>query len=207
VVVIGAFADTVKEALKDKKVIYVNQEDRLGTAHAVKIGTSVLKDSPDDELVLVGYGDHLMFYKEETIKEFINHHLDNKAVVSFITTKYHDPNYLAWGRIERDSAGNVADIVEQKDATEEQRKIKEVNAGFYCFSLGFLRKHIDMVEKSPVTGEYYITDLVKYAVKEKLKVSAVIVRFREVGIGINRQDELEESQKIYTEFQGVKENG
>jgi bifunctional UDP-N-acetylglucosamine pyrophosphorylase / glucosamine-1-phosphate N-acetyltransferase len=207
VVVIGAFEDSVKEALKDKNIIYVRQEERLGTAHAVKVGISALKDSPDDELVLVGYGDHLMFYKEETIREFINHHLQNRAVVSFITTKYHDPNYLAWGRIERDSSGNVADIVEQKDATDEQRKIKEVNAGFYCFSLGFLRKHINMVEKSPVSGEYYITDLVKYAVKEKLKVSAVIVRFREVGIGINRQDELEESQKIYTEFNESKQDG
>jgi len=206
-VVIGAFSESVKTALKDKKVTFINQEERLGTGHAVKMALPALEDASDNELVIVGYGDHLMFYKEQTVRELIDKHQSEQAFVSFITTKYHDPNYLAWGRIERDEQGNVKDIVEQKDATEEQRRIKEVNAGFYCFSLGFLRNHVDLIEKSPVTGEYYITDLVKFAVKEKLKVLAVIVRFREVGIGINRQDELEESQKIYTEFNEDQQDG
>lgn len=197
IIVVGAFKQSVESIIKkDNKIKFVYQKKRLGTGHAVKIVLLELQDNPPS-YVLVGMGDHMMFYKEETIRKLIQQHKDQKSVVSFISTKYHNPDALAWGRIERDKDGNVLNIVEQKDATENQRKIKEINAGFYCFDYSFLSKNINKIKKSEVTGEYYLPDLIKIALDTKQKVHAMIVHFREIGIGINKIDELSESQTLY----------
>ncbi len=197
IVVVGAFAQSVKKIVDGKrKIKYTYQKKRLGTGHAVKIALLELKDNPPS-FVLVGMGDHMMFYKEETIKKLINKHKEQKCTVSFITTKYHDPNALAGGRVERDKQGNVLDIVEQKDATDKQRKIKELNAALYCFEYSFLKENINKIKKSEVTGEYYLPDLIKIAIQKKLKVYAMVVHFREIGIGINKYEELAESQSLY----------
>lgn len=200
VIVVGAFSHSVEKAVgRQKNIIFVHQKKRLGTAHATKVGLAALKKySPSH--VLVGMGDHMMFYKQESIKKFIEIHRKKNATISFYTTSYHKPNELAWGRVERDKKGNVLDIVEQKDATEKQNKIKELNAAFYCFDFQFLKQYVDKPQKSEATGEYYLTDLIKIAVKEGKKVIGMPVRFREIGIGINRPDELEESQRIYKKF-------
>lgn len=122
VVVVGAFYESVRKVLQGYKVIYAQQKKQLGTAHAVKTGLDALKSVPAIDLVLVGYGDHTMFYKKETIKQLIVVHRKEQATVSFITAVYDKPNELAWGRIIRDSRGLITAIVEQKDATEEQKK-------------------------------------------------------------------------------------
>ncbi len=201
IVVVGAYTRSVKKALHNRqKVRFAYQKRQLGTGHAVKVALKVLeKYSPTT--VLVGMGDHMMFYKKETIEKLLKEHRKQKAIASFLTIKYHSPNELAWGRVERDRKGNVLDIVEQKDATEKQKKIKELNSGFYCFDYDFLRKDINKLKKSKASGEYYLTDIVKAAVKDGEKVVGMPVRFREVGIGINRHEELLESQDLYKRFQ------
>ena len=197
IIVIGAFKQSIENIIKEnKKIKFVNQKKRLGTGHAVQLALLELHDSPPS-LVLVGMGDHMMFYKEETIRKLIQQHKDQKSVVSFISTKYHNPSALAWGRIERDKDGNVLDIVEHKDATEKQLKIKELNSALYCFDYSFLSKNINKIKKSEVTGEYYLPDLIKIALEKKLKVHAMLVHFREIGIGINKINELSESQTLY----------
>ncbi len=202
VVVVGAFAQSVKEVLKNHQVTYAYQHKRFGTAHAVKVGLSALENKNlYPEIALVSYGDHTMFYKKETVKKFIELHKKEKAAVSIITTLYNEPNKLAFGRVIRNKDGFVVDNIEQKDATVEQKKIKELNAGFYCFDFNFLKKNISKVKKSPITGEYYINSLIKIAVNQKQKVVGFKVPFSGVGIGINRHEELEESQKIYQKIQ------
>lgn len=197
VVVVGAYAQSVKDIIDGKrKIKYVLQKKRLGTGHAVKLALAELKkDAPS--LVLIGMGDHMMFYKAQTIKKLIDKHIKQKCAVSFISTKYHDPDALAWGRVERDKSGNVLDIVEQKDASAKQLKIKELNSAFYCFEYSFLRNNISKIKKSEVTKEYYLPDLIKIALVNKQKVHAMVVHFREIGIGINKKEELENSQKLY----------
>ena len=200
IVVIGAFSESVKKVLKNHKNIkLVYQKRQLGTAHAVLVALKEIdKDSPS--LVLVGMGDHMMFCKPETIKKLISYHKNKKAVISFITTNYEDPDALAWGRVERDRTGKVLDIIEHKDANEKQRKIKELNSGFYCFDYKFLKENIKKVKKSKVTNEYYLPDLVKLACINKLNVFSMRVRFREIGIGINKAEELSLSQQIFKQF-------
>lgn len=138
-----------------------------------------------------------MFYEKETIKKFVEFHKSEKSVVSLISTEFENPDELAWGRIIRDKQNRVINIVEQKDAANAQRKIKEVNAGFYCFDDLFLQENIDKVQKSPVTSEYYLTDLVKIAVSQNNKVSAFKIPFKEVGIGINTPEDLKKSEEMF----------
>ncbi len=200
IVVVGAFAESVKEALRDfPEIVFVTQKEQLGTGHAVRSALKKLEDRPP-RLVLIGMGDHMMFYKQKTIQKLIDTHLKEKATVTFVTTLYDKPDELAWGRVERDKNKVVRDIVEQKDATEKQRKIKEVNAALYCFNYRFLKEHIRGIKKSPVTGEYYLTDIILRAFKRYKKVIGMRVRFREVGIGVNREDELEKSQSLFRRF-------
>lgn len=197
VVVVGAFYQSVKQVLENYPVRYAHQEEQLGTGHALKVGLTALENNSGIDLVLVGYGDHTMFYKKETVEKLVDISRKEKAAVSLITALYDNPDELAWGRIIRNSAGAISAIVEQKDATAEQRKVKEVNAGFYCFDYQFVKKHINKIEKSSVSGEYYITDLVEIALQKNQKVVGLTVPFEGVGLGINRYDELGESQKLY----------
>lgn len=196
VIVVGAFDESVRNCLKDYQVLFANQKDQLGTGHAVKAGLEALENI-NPSLILVGYGDHMMFYKQESIIKFIEFHKNENAVISLLTADHPDVDKFRWGRILRDKNHLVKAIVEQKDATIEQRKIKEFNPGFYCFNSDFLRDNIDKIKKSPVTGEYYITDLIKIAIDCRKKVVGYKIPFEEVGIGINAKEELVQSENIY----------
>jgi bifunctional UDP-N-acetylglucosamine pyrophosphorylase/glucosamine-1-phosphate N-acetyltransferase len=204
VVVIGAFHQSVKEALKNKKVIYAYQKKRLGTGHAVKVVLQEIeKLNLNPGLVLVGYGDHTMFYDKKDIDALIKLHQKEKAVMSIITVK-HDNEKLHWGFVIRDKKNNIIDSIEFKDASDEIKKtVKELNAGFYCFDYQFLKKNIGKIKKSPVSKEYYINALIGIAAKQNLKVTGLCVPFSRVGIGINRWEELEESQKIYLQSKKI----
>lgn len=198
VVVIGAYAQSVKGVLLDKKnILFAYQKKRLGTAHAVAVGVAALKKySPT--LVLVGMGDHMMFYKKQTIREFVKLHQSEKAVFSVITTVVESPT--GYGRIIREKNGTVSGVVEEKDATPDQKKIKEINAGLYCFDFTFLLKNLKKIKKSPVTKEYYIPELIPIALSQGKKVTAYKVPYSEVGIGVNLQEEFVQSQKLYKSF-------
>ena len=200
-VVIGAFHQSVKEVLKNKNVIYAYQKKRLGTAHAVKVAIDEIKRLKlNPKIALVGYGDHTMFYKEKDILRLIKLHQKENSVMTLITVEHNNEN-LHWGFIIRNSQGNIIDSVEYKDASFNiKQKVKELNAGFYCFDFNFLQKNIKKVPKSPVSGEYYLNSLITIAVKQNLKVSGLKIPFSKVGIGVNRWQELEESQKLYLRY-------
>lgn len=196
VVVVGAFADTVREALNNYTVIFAEQKEQFGTGHAVKIGLEKLAGIPADT-ILVGYADHMMFYKKETVEKLLAVYRTTKPAVALLTTTHNTPNDLAWGRIVRDQSGDIIDIVEQRDATEYQKQITELNAGFYCFNRQFLEEAIPYLAPSPITHEYYINHIITTAVQRKSRVVGVEVDFVEVGIGINKPDEILSSEKLH----------
>lgn len=197
VVVVGAYHQSVKEVLKNQPVIYAFQKQQLGTADATKVAVEkIIKLGWRPDLVLVGYGDHTMFYPSSAIKKLITLHQKEKAAMSIITVFYDNTN-LHWGFIIRDKNNQIVDSIEFKDATAKQKKIKELNAGFYCFDFNFLKENIDKVPQSKVSGEYYLNSLIKIAASLEKKVSALTLPFSQVGIGINRWSELEESQRLY----------
>lgn len=195
VVVVGMYSDTVYEALKDYRVTYAVQEEQLGTGHATGIGLAALRE-PYPAHVLIGYGDHMMHYRTERIKDLLAAHRAKKEALTLVVSEADNVNELKYGRIIRNPDGSVSRIVEQKDADEATRAIREFNAGFYCASFEFLRKALPLIKPSPVTGEYYVTDLLEIAVSQGKKVLPYHIPFSEVGIGVNTIQDLEKSSKI-----------
>ncbi|MBI1981999.1 MAG: NTP transferase domain-containing protein [Candidatus Levybacteria bacterium] len=192
VVVVGFAKDSVISALGNYNVLFAEQKKHLGTAHAVQCGLKKLDRKISDVLVL--NGDDSAFYRENLLKRLIQRHLAVGASMTFLTITLDDPAGL--GRIIRDKKGHVLAIIEEKDATEKQREIKEVNPACYLFSLEFLRKYLKKVKKSKVSGEYYLVSLVELARKHSERIEAVRggrIDWR----GVNTPKELEEAQQMF----------
>lgn len=201
IVVIGSQSKSVKEALKkEKRIYFVSQRKLLGTGHAVLTAVREIKKrgwKPSN--VLVGYGDHMMFYTPEILLKLSREISREKdKVISMVTCDYDELDSHAFGRIIRDKSGNVISIIEQKDITKKERKIKEFNAGLYCFDYEFLKEQMKNIKKNKKSGEYYLTDLIQIAVSLEKKVVPVKVPFECVGIGINTRENFEESVKLFT---------
>lgn len=191
IIVVGFAKDSVKKVL-DNRVIFAEQNKRLGTAHAV---SCALKKLPEGiKTLLVLGGDDSAFFSKETIVNLINLHLRKKAALSFLTIMIENPAGL--GRIVRDVGGKVTGIVEDKDATKEQKTIKEINPGCYVFEVSFLRKYLAKINKSPVSGEYYLTSLVDIAMKNKENIQ-VVAAGKIPWRGINTPEDLKEAERLF----------
>lgn len=197
IVVIGYAKKSVKEALNDTKVKFVEQTKRLGTANAVGKALTVIEKSITDVLVLQGDDSH--FYNEKIISNMIDLHYKKKSSLTFLTIQKNNPYGL--GRIVRDRFGKVVSIIEEKDANSKIKKIKEVNPACYIFKLEFLNKYLKYVPRSNITGEYYLTSLVDIALKSNIQVNSVKagnIPWR----GVNTKQELKEAEKIYKNIIG-----
>lgn len=195
IVVVVGFAKESVQKIITRDVIFAEQTERLGTAHAVE--TAIRKIPERVNNVLVIQGDDSAFYKEEALTEMIAVHLKNENSLTFLTVELSNPFGL--GRIVRNPDGKILKIVEEKDATDKERKVKEVNPACYIFNINFLKKYLPKVEKSSVTGEYYLVNLVEIALKSNEKIEAVrggFVPWR----GVNTKEELDEAEKLYKEF-------
>lgn len=197
IIVVGAFADTVKAAVHGENIFFAEQKEQLGTGHATKTAVDFIeKQGQKPNAVFVGYGDHLMFYTPDILEEMLKLHHEKNAVITLATAHHDDPVSLAWGRIVRNTEGNVVAIVEQKEATQEQLAITEVNPGFYCFDFAFLSENIQKLTPAPGSGEYYLTDLIQMAVEQGMIVVAYPVPFEKVGTGINTVEQLSLSEQM-----------
>jgi bifunctional UDP-N-acetylglucosamine pyrophosphorylase / glucosamine-1-phosphate N-acetyltransferase len=197
VVVVGFAKESVIEVLHGYDIIYAEQTEQLGTGHAVQIALEQLP--PHIKNVLVVYGDDAVLYAEkhiQIIRKLFDKQFETDAAMTFLTIEQENPFGL--GRIVRDEAGKVHAIVEEKDATEEQRTIKEINPGCFVFSVPFLKKYIPLVEKSPATGEYYITSLIDLAFTHKEKVETVQGR-NMAWRGVNTPEELQVAEALFKE--------
>ena len=194
VVVVGFAKDSVKKLIR-RDVIFAEQKKRLGTAHALGTGIKVLPKETTDVLVI--QGDDSAFYKRQTLEKLIKLHRQNKNALTLLTLEVSNPTGL--GRIIRDKNGRVSGIIEEKDATPIERKIKEITPACYVFNLSFLRKYLSKVPKSAVTGEYYLVSLLRIAIKNKEKVEDVAGGFMPWR-GVNTKEELEEAQDLYSKL-------
>lgn len=184
--VIGHKGDMIKEKLLYmNNVSYAIQSEQLGTGHAVLMAKEQIQD---DENILIIYGD-MPFICKDTLTEFISE-FENSGVDVSIVTATPEPT-PAYGRIIRNSSGYVVDIIEQKDADEETKKIKEVNYGIYLFKGSVLKQTLDMLDNSNAAGEYYLTDTIRHAAKLNKKVSSYILKNPDECKGVNSRVELE----------------
>ena len=188
--VVGFQAESVRSALKDQ-VAYVIQEEQLGTGDAIK--TAVSSIGSNIETVLTVYGDDSAFYPASLFQEMVAKKETEHCDLLFLTIHKEDPTGL--GRIVRDATGKISRIVEEKNATEEERQIKEINTGFYCFDKEFLVDHIGDIQKNPLSGEYYLTDMVEIALKNGKKVEAFLVEDDSIWHGVNNRLDLAKAQK------------
>lgn len=196
IVVVGAFAESVKDALKGVDIAYAVQDEPKGTGDAARVGIEeLIKSGIDFNVVAIGNGDHLYKYDKSDIEDLILTHEAHKNALTIVTAVHSDPVSLAWGRVVTDVDDNVIKIVEQKDATEEELEITQLNTGFYFFSkelaLKFIEPEVFESTKSEKTGEYYVTDAVRIANELGLKVGAFPLPFEKVGSGINTREQLE----------------
>lgn len=188
VVVVGPDANDVRETVGDRAVL-VEQTRRLGTGHAVQQAEPELNGRTD--LVLVTYAD-MPLLSAETLQRLIDVQEQEQAALSMLTFMAEDPR--GFGRIIRDEGGDVTAIVEEVDATPEQRLIRELNPGVYCFEADWLWAHLPEINRS-ASGEYYLTDLVAMAVSEGRKVAAHTADSGEELIGVNTRVHLAEAER------------
>ncbi|OGH02433.1 MAG: hypothetical protein A2798_02120 [Candidatus Levybacteria bacterium RIFCSPHIGHO2_01_FULL_37_17] len=197
VIVVGFQKESVTNLFKNQKdIIFAEQHDRLGTAHAAQEGMRMLPKNVKDFFVV--NGDDSAFYKPDIFDKLFSEHKKNKNAITFLTLRVKNPFGL--GRIIRSRLGKVVAIFEEKDASEKQRRIKEINPGCYLFNIDFFRKNISKTPKSSVTGEFYIVSLIPLALKDGKKVEGIDaghIPWR----GVNTNEELEEATKIFLEFQ------
>ena len=162
-VVIGHGADDVKARIDHPMVSWALQEEQKGTGHAV---AQAMPQVADDATVLVTYGD-VPLVASETLRRVVDACDDNTLVL--LTAILDDPT--GYGRIVRNDAGEVQAIVEQKDASEEQLAIQEVNTGMLALKASYLKQWLPLLSSDNAQGEYYLTDLTGMAVENGLKVA------------------------------------
>jgi bifunctional UDP-N-acetylglucosamine pyrophosphorylase / glucosamine-1-phosphate N-acetyltransferase len=192
IVVVGFARKSVMNVLKNK-VDYAIQRKILGTANALKCGIKKLPKNINTILVLGG--DDSAFYSEEILENLIKSHFKENAAITFLALNVDNPFGL--GRVIRDNYGEIIQIIEDKDATDEQKKITEVNPGLYVIQTSFLKKYLNKVKKSLISGEYYLTSLVDLAIKSKEKVLAANAG-KILWRGVNTPQDLIEAQKIFS---------
>lgn len=199
VVVVGHEKESVQDALVSEDVIYAEQIEQLGTGDALKCALDVIPSSISDMYVV--YGDDAVFYNDKhlpVIEKLFQQHFTSGAAVTFLTIEQENPFTL--GRILRDKNGEFISIIEEKDASNEQRKITEINPGCFLFNVGFLREHLHQIEKSPVTGEYYINSIIDLALKFGEKVETV-KGGKLIWRGVNTQEELAIAEEMLKDMQ------
>ncbi len=188
--IIGKSAELVKEATSLKNVTYSFQEKQLGTGHAVLCAKDFLKDKKGT--VAIFTGDAPLITKE-TVEKFVQFKESEDYKACILTSIVDNPT--GYGRIIRDSSGEVLKIVEHKDCNEEEIKINEINAGMYCFDIETLIHSLDKISNNNAQGEYYITDVIEIIKQQGLRIGAIAVPFEET-LGINSRIELAEAEKI-----------
>lgn len=194
VIVVGYMADKVKAVLGND-YIYATQHDQLGTAHALLSA----KKKITGQNILVLYGDH-PFIKAESLKKLMRLHHHKQGNISMFTTTV--PNFNGsyktlehFGRIIKDSRKKISKIVEYKDASAGQRKIRELNPGIYMFNASWLWRNAEKIQNKNQQAEYYLTDIVEVAIAAGEPVNSLNIEPKEV-IGINTREDLKRAELL-----------
>jgi bifunctional UDP-N-acetylglucosamine pyrophosphorylase/glucosamine-1-phosphate N-acetyltransferase len=185
IVVVGYQADRIKERFKDPQLHFVLQEEQLGTGHAVLQAFPFLQSFNGTVLILCG---DVPLVKMETLRSFIDTFWRNESVLSVLTAVVENP--FGYGRILRSQAGWLERIVEEKDASEEEKLIPEINTGIFCVKASYLIEGLREIGQENAQGEYYLTDLVEIGKKRGLRCSAHMVADPVEVMGINTRVDL-----------------
>jgi len=190
-VVVGHQAERIREVFAEAQVEWVLQYQQLGTAHAVQCALPYLTDHGGSVLICCG---DTPLLSAETLRMFHIEHVSRGADLSVLSMLLDEPG--SYGRVVRGPGGEVSAIIEAKDASEQERTIREVNTGIYCASADLLRAVLPDVENANVQGEYYLTDVVQMAAGRGWNVQAVTASDPIEFLGVNTEEELEVAEKV-----------
>jgi bifunctional UDP-N-acetylglucosamine pyrophosphorylase/glucosamine-1-phosphate N-acetyltransferase len=188
VVVYGHGGDTVRAALSGGDLAFARQEPQLGTGHAVQQALPALAEAP---VTLVLYGD-VPLIRPESLKKLIAACADSVAV---LTSEVDDPT--GYGRILRSASGEIRAIIEEKDATPDERRIREINTGLMAVPTARLARWLSRLTNDNAQREYYLTDIVKLALADRIGVVAVPLARAWEALGVNSRSQLAQLERIY----------
>ncbi len=192
-VIVGHQAEKVSDYIKTNysNTKTVLQSPQLGTGHAVSMVLPFLDSYNGDVIILCG---DTPLITSETLKEFIEYHKSTNSDLTVMSAIFDNPtNY---GRIKRNSQNKLDSIVEEKDANSEEKSIKEINAGIYCLNWEKIKSAFSELKTNNAQGEYYLTDIIKWANEQKLNVDVYTLKNNEEIFGINSKQHLAEATKI-----------
>lgn len=191
VLIYGFGGEMVKADLAEYAVTFVEQAEQLGTGHAVKMA---LPHLPNDGKSLILYGD-VPLTQADTLTKLVEANTDG---ISMLTLNVANPFGL--GRIIRQD-GKVVAIVEQKDATDAQKAITEINSGIYCVDNALLHKYLPILSNDNAQGEYYLTDIVKLAVADGVTIATIAPKYEFEIEGVNDRIQLAALERTYQAHQ------
>ena len=189
-VVVGHQADVVKDFL-GSNIAVVEQKRLLGTADAVRCTEGLLKGYRGDVLLLCG---DTPLLDKAVVKRLVRRHKARSAVCSLLTCFVDNPT--GYGRIIRNSSGNIIAIREEKDASSEEKKVNEINVGVYCVNAPELFKALSCVEINKKKKEFYLTDIIAMFASKGLKVQTVETSDPVEGLGINTREDLASAERL-----------
>jgi bifunctional UDP-N-acetylglucosamine pyrophosphorylase/glucosamine-1-phosphate N-acetyltransferase len=189
VVVVGHGAEAVQAAMYGDDLMFAQQKPQLGTGHAVKFAREALQDHSEEVLILSG---DVPLLGEKTVLGMVEQHRAQRVGLTALVGHLEDP--AGYGRILRDDEGRVMRVVEQRDASEEELQIREVNAGTYCAENDALFKALDQLQRDNAQGEYYLTDVV--ALLAHQGVGTFPASSPEELLGVNDRSELAAVERI-----------
>lgn len=188
-VIVGRSKEQVMDKTSSRNVSYSVQEEQLGTGHAVLCAKEFLQDKEGTVAIFTG---DAPLVREETVKEMLKSHEEGGYSATLLTSVIENPS--GYGRIQR-SGNDVEKIIEHKDCSEEELKLKEINAGMYLFDAKELQEALLLLKNDNAQGEYYLTDVIEIMKGKNLKVGAVITEFDETR-GVNSRAQLAEAEAI-----------
>lgn len=193
IVITGNGRDIVSNGVSED-VLLVEQPIGEGVPYGTGFAVMQARDYiEDDSQVIILYGDTPLI-TSETLMSIMDFHKKGSYEATVLSADFDDPT--GYGRIIRDNSGNVAAIVEHKDANEQEREIREINSGIYCFNGKSLKTALDRLDNNNVQNEYYITDAIKILNDLGLKVGGYKILDSEEIFGINSRLQLSEAEKI-----------
>jgi len=192
ILVIGNQAEKVQKVVSEKaSVHYALQAEQLGTGHAVSCALPYVSEFCDEVVIL--YGD-VPLITADTILQFISKHRNEKLDITLLAVEMEDP--YGYGRIIMDKENRLKRIVEETDATEEERQIKIINTGIYCVKKDILSHTLSKIKPNNSQGEFYLTDIVEIGYRENKKMGVYIADNGNEFNGINSISDLTEAENL-----------
>lgn len=190
-VMVGHCAEDVQSALRKHPVEFITQEPQLGTGHCILVATQQIPQTSGTVLILNG---DIPLIGLNLLKKILESHHSERADATVVSTCLEDPS--GYGRILKNRSGKITRIVEDRDATPAQRRVKEINVGLYLISLDLLKKFISRLSNQNSQQEYYLTDLIELLIAARKKVNVFGTPDPMEVLGVNDRIELAEVIRV-----------